>query len=113
MYILTYGSYNIQGILSCLLFNLQLFCIGVLTSAAICITAINKVEDFYANGRGGEYEKADSYRSAAVWLIAVTSTGILLHILILVRVLCFTSAEEKYFISYAIVVCILNCLLYS
>lgn len=73
--------------LLCLFFDLQLFCIGALIAAAMAIATINKVEDDYSNELGGEYENTESYRAAAVYLVTVTASLIVLHaVMISIRI---------------------------
>lgn len=94
--------------LLCLLFNVQIFCIGVLISAAIALSAINQVEEI-ADERGDEYEDASDYRAAARGSIAVSSIAIIYHFLmIILRCIYLFSPEEKFLNLYIFIVSITN-----
>ena len=70
------------------------------------ISAIDDVDRTY-NYANLEYEHADDYRGAAVWLVLVAVAAILYHgITIFVRILYFTPQIENYFSGYSIVVSI-------
>ena len=89
-----------------MLFNLQVFCIGVLIPAAVAISAVNSVEDSFEQlGNGSEYENASSYRSAAIYLVWISSLAMVFHILmIIVRILYMTSVMKKLFRIHVLLV---------
>ena len=89
---------------SFVLFIPQLFCLGVLISASIALSAINEVEDSL-NAAGLEYEDVGSYRGAAGWLVSVASGAILFHIVsIIIRIFYLTSYIEKHHGLYGAIV---------
>ena len=82
-----------------------MFCIAVLVPAVVAISAINEVEDHYNDHGSTAYEHADSYRSAAIWLLLVSVMGIIFHFLmILLRCLYFSSCIKSLFSTYAYLV---------
>ena len=87
-----------------ILFTLQLFCIAVLIAASVTISAVNDVEGYYELA-GREYEHADDYRGAAVWLLLVAVVAIVYHgIAIFIRILYYTPSIRNYFGGYSIMV---------
>ena len=83
-----------------------MFSLGVLISAAVAVSAINEVEDFFGPAASDFYGfDADSYRGAAGWLIFVASTALLYHIaMIIVRCLYIKSVIEKHLTTYGVIV---------
>ena len=89
---------------SVVLFTLQLFCLGVLISASVALSAINEVEDSL-NVAGLEYEDVGSYRGAVGWLVSVASGAILFHIVsIIIRIFYLTSYIEKHHGIYGAII---------
>ena len=82
-----------------------MFCIAVLVAAAVAISAINEVEDHYNDHGSTAYEHADSYRTAAIWLLLVSVMGIIFHsLMILLRYLYLNSCVKSLFSTYAYLV---------
>ena len=83
-----------------------MFSLGILISAAVAVSAINEVEDFFGPAASDFYGfDADSYRGAAGWLIFVASTALLYHIaMIIVRCLYIKSVIEKHLTVYGVIV---------
>lgn len=83
-----------------------MFCIVVLILATQIIPAVNQAED-QLHEFGNDYNDADSYRSAAVFLVCVSSAAIAFQMLMLIiRCFCLltSSIMEKVFKFYAFVV---------
>lgn len=80
-----------------------LICLALLISASVAISAIDDVDRILSDA-DLEYEHADDYRGAAVWLVLVAVVAIIYHgITIFVRILYFTPQIENYFSGYSIV----------
>ena len=78
----------------------------VLILAAQVIPAVNQAED-QLHEFGNEYNDADSYRSAALFLVCVSSAAIAIQVLMLtIRCFCLltSSIMERVFKFYAFVV---------
>ena len=84
--------------------TLQLLCIAVLIVASVAILAINDVEDYY-EADGLEYEHADDYRRAAVWLLLIAGMAIIYHsIAKFFRILYYIPSVKDHFGGYFIMV---------
>ena len=91
-----------------------MFCIAVLVSAAIALSTLNDVDDFYDDyvnadeddsGRKYEfYEEINSYRGAAEWLLCIASLGIIFHPAMVVARYIFYIKLKRHFRIYAILV---------
>ena len=87
-----------------LLFNVQVFCIGVLIAAAVAVSAINETDNL-ARERGGEYENADRYRGGAGWLVFVGCAAIVFHaVMISMEIFYFKCTAKKHFTQYLYIV---------
>ena len=77
---------------------------GVVVPTALVLPAASKVEDA-ANDYGVEYEGADGYRAAAVWLLLVGSVAIVAHIIAIVtNIIYMISAVKRNFKFYVYIV---------
>ena len=86
------------------MFILQLFCLAVLIAASVTISAVDDFSGYYETV-GLEYEHADDYRGAAVWLVLLTSVAIVYHgIAIFIRILYYSPSIKNYFGGYSIMV---------
>ena len=91
-----------------------MFCIAVLVSATIALSAINDVDDFYNdylntddNDNDYEYqfeEEVNSYRAATEWLLCIASLGIIFHPAMVFVSYIFCTMFKSYFRIYAILV---------
>ena len=94
-------------LLECVFYcNLQMFCIVALILVTQIIPAIDQVED-QLHEFGNGYNDAESYRSAALFLVCVSSTATAIEIfMISIRCFCLmtSSIMEKIFKFYAFVV---------
>ena len=98
---------TIHKLCSSILFNSQVFCIGILIPSAVTIPAINSVEESLEQRRNAsrEYENAGSYRSIAIYLVWISSLAMVLHIMmIIVRIFYLTMVMKKLFRIYVILV---------
>ena len=87
-----------------------MFCVAVLIASAVTLSAIDEVEDYY-NDHGSEYERADSHRRAAKWLLFVAVMGIIIHsMMVFIRCLYLKSCIKSIFSTYAYLVSNYVCL---
>ena len=91
-----------------------MFCIAVLVSAAIALSTINDVDDFYDDYLNIDdydydyeydfYEAINSYRGAAEWLLCISSLGIIFHPAMVFARYIFYIKLKRHFWIYAILV---------
>ena len=85
---------------------LQVFLVSVLIAAIVTVLAVNTLED-YTDERDQEYDDADSFRGAAIWLLFLSAAAIIYHgMAILLRVLYMNLTIKSYFSGYAFIVSI-------
>ena len=80
----------------------------MLVSAAVSVTAVNDVDNFYNDyvTSDEEYDDANSYRGASGWLLSISSLAISFHSFMMFAHLVFyyIPSKKSVFKTYAVVV---------
>ena len=76
----------------------------MLIAASVTISAVDDVEGYYELV-DREYEHADDYRGAAMWLALLTAVAIVYHgVAIFIRILYYSPSIKNHFAGYSFMV---------